>query len=545
MKTATFIISRRLFPLLIFSIILAPGNDSEAQGVKESTQDLSKAAQKGALTSAQMKEDGSIVVSYTMKVDKKSDQLSFEDYMFDRELNFKGTQPGKENKETKPDKKGSSIWAYAGGSNSFNVNSQKLSIEKIEGNFSWNYKRQRYELDRRISSDKVKLKNAEGRYDGYVAFSFEEGAFIIGSYDPGKDAKEQFVALFVDKYLNVKETAVTTGGNYSLVYCGIRVSGNPFVIMAPKNKMPDLRQYVYAEFTGNAELVKRSTFNSPSPNMMLMDYSEVNGELYLIGASVKGNDPYEEELTDFSTIENPAMGISRQAQKYSDAVFKKDMDNFHLLKLKDGELVFAGTTAVKSFEEKVVAPPGQKKKHAYEGKSLYIASLTVTPAGEYFITGQLMDKDFNLKSKEMLLKYKDIVGFYFGSKGELKAQYAVDKMNDDTKSEVFPCEQNFILCPDGKSICWEILEVKGTKGYASYWDAVSDTKTFYANYFPRIAKINLSSGALSEFTVMGNGGKYLVYKKHARLMDEKSNTIYYFGHDDDYEKLWVGKFEIK
>jgi hypothetical protein len=47
------------------------------QKVKESTQDLSKPARKGMLTNAFRKSDGDIVLTYTMKVDKKSDQLAY------------------------------------------------------------------------------------------------------------------------------------------------------------------------------------------------------------------------------------------------------------------------------------------------------------------------------------------------------------------------------------------------------------------------------------------------------------------------------------
>ena len=517
-----------------------------AQAPKETTQALSKPAKKGWLESATLTENGEIIINYSMKIDKKSDQLSYEDYLFDKDLNFKGVQPGKENKETKPDYKGAAYWAYAGGTNSFNINSQKLSLMKGEAIFSWDYKRQRYEMSRRLSFDKIKMRNGEDRYDGYAAFSYKDEAFIIASYDPGgKEVKEQFVALYADNNLNVKETPVTTGGNYSLVYFGSRNSGNFFVIMAPKNKMPDTKQYVYAEFTDKAELVKRTNFTSPSPNMMIMDYSEVNDDLYLVGGSVKGNDTFEDEFTDYAIIENPGMGITRQAQKYNDVIFKKDLDNFHLLKLKDGELEFAGTTPIKNFDDKVIAPPGQKKKHTYDGKSLYVSTFKVTASGEYLIGAQLMDKDFNLKTKSLLLKYKDIVGLYFDGKGQLKAQYAVEKMNDDTKSEIFDCRQSFVIAPDSKSAYWEIMEVKGSKGYASYWDAVADNISYTPHYFPRIAKIDLTTNSLSEFEVLAGGGKFLVYTKNGRVIDESTNTAFYIGHDDEFEKLWIGKYLFK
>jgi hypothetical protein len=541
--SSVFKLSAMGSPILLFTVLLFT-TTTYSQKVKESTQDLSKPAQKGMLTNAVMKDDGDIVLTYTMKVDKKSDQLAYEDYVFDRDLKFKGMQPGKEGKETNPDKKVTTLAAYAGGSTSFNVNSQKLALQREEWTKTWSYKWQRYEWGRRLSKEKVSLKNSDSKYDGYTELSTDDGAFIIASYEPdGKEAKEKFIALAVDIDLNIKETPVTTSGNYSLVFYGVRESGNPFVIMAPKNKMPDLKKYIYAEFTPKAELVKRTTINVPSTNMMVMDYREINGDLYLVAASTKSDDSYDDEFTDYANISNPAAGISRQVQKYNQVIYKKEMDNFHFLKLKDGELVFASTTPVKIFKDKVVGPPGQKKKHVYEGNKLYIETLTVTPGGEYFMAGQLMDKD--MVKEELVVKYKDIVGFYFGSNGELKAQYAVEKMNDDSKSEIFESEQRFNISPDGKTAYWEIMEVKGTKAYLSFMDAYNGNKTWMGNHFPRVAKINLTDGSLSDFIIMGEKGKFLLYKYHAYLMDEKTKTRYYIGHDDDYERLWVGKYQYE
>ena len=534
-----------ILSLFISTFFLLSNNRLEGQSTREVSQELSKPAQKGMLINTAIL-NGNIVVTYAMKVDKKNDQLNYEDYVFDKDLNFKGIQPGKENKESRPDKKVTALSAYAGGTNSFNINSQKLNVDRIEAMMTWNYQKQRYELSQRLSSDKVKLKNDEGRYDGYTSLTTEEGVFIIASYDPGgKDVKDQFVALYVDNDLNVKQTPVTTGGNYSLVFYGERESGNPFVIMAPKNKMPDTKQYVYAEFTTRADLVKRISFNSPSPNMLVMDFREINNDLYFVGTSTKSNDPYEEEFTDYADMENPGQGISRQAQKYSEDVFKKDMANFHLLKLKGGELVFASSTPVKNFDDKVITPPGQKKSHAYDGKRLEIEALSITPTGEYLVAGQLMDKNYNLKRKVWLTKYKDNVALFFSSNGELKAQYAVEKVNDDTKSEVFRNTQSFALSSDGKSAYWQIMEVKSSKGYATLLDAWNGNTSFTPHYFPRIAKIDLTTNSLSGFTVMGDNGKFLMYQTNSILADGPSKTVYYIGHDGDYEKLWLGKVELK
>lgn len=196
-------------------------------------------------------------------------------------------------------------------------------------------------------------------------------------------------------------------------------------------------------------------------------------------------------------------------------------------------------------ESKVKTPPSQKKAHAYEGKTFKVQNLAITPAGEYLVTGQIEKKKIVNKGKDIEYRYYDIVCLHFDAKGKLKAQYAVEKMNDDSKSEKFQSIQNFFISQDGKTVYWEILEVKGTKGYTSIMDAYNGDPTFIANYFPRIAKINLSDASLSDFTVLGDEGKFLMYRYHSYLTDENTNVRYYLGHDKDYEKLWVGSYQLE
>jgi len=117
-------------------------------------------------------------------------------------------------------------------------------------------------------------------------------------------------------------------------------------------------------------------------------------------------------------------------------------------------------------------------------------------------------------------------------------------LNDDRKSEVFRNRQNFILSTDGKTMYWEILEVKGSKGYDSWIDAYVGNATFRANYFPRISKINLSETTLSDFNVLANRRQFLMYKYHTFLNSKDGKTTYYLGHDEDYEKLWIAKYQF-
>lgn len=529
--------------------LLAPLQLS-AQSPKQTTQDLSKAARKGILEYAQIDPEGQLRFTYKMKVDKKSDQVNYEDYVFGKDLSFKGIQPSSESKEVHPDQKVTSMYAFVGGSNSFNVLSMTLNLQREEWERIWDYKKQTYKWGKRLSKEVVKPRNNDSKYKGLAAFQNDQDGSVqvIATYEDQKDDETQFVLLHVSTDLELKETKFPVQGNYSLVYCGTLNSGNIYAILAPNRGMPDARKYVYTEFTTSGTLQKSQDFTAPSSNTLIMDSREEAGSLYFVAGSGKNDDdPYNAVFSHYAPIYNPGYSTSNNKwmDKYERKVYDFEFKQLHLMKFTNGQLVFAGTTPVASFEQKLVTPPGQKKAHAYEGKKLFLENLYVTTTGEYLVTGQLEDKKIVNGGKDISWRYTDFVCLHFNSQGQIKAQYAVEKMNDDSKSELFASKQHFIPSKDGQSVYWEILEVKGIKGYNSVMDAFNGDATITANYFPRISKINLNSAQLSSFTVLGDNGKYFLYRYHSWLLDEASKTRFYIGHDEDYEKIYVGSYQFE
>lgn len=113
-------------------------------------------------------------------------------------------------------------------------------------------------------------------------------------------------------------------------------------------------------------------------------------------------------------------------------------------------------------------------------------------------------------------------------------------MNNDKKSEIFEMKQKFYLSPDGKSVYWELMEIKGFKGFESFLDAYYNNPSWYAMYFPRIVKIDLAKTTLGPVKVLG-GGKYFLKKHFSGTYDQEENSISYIGLDEDFKALWVGK----
>ena len=105
-------------------------------------------------------------------------------------------------------------------------------------------------------------------------------------------------------------------------------------------------------------------------------------------------------------------------------------------------------------------------------------------------------------------------------------------------------QQNFYLAADGKSVFWEILEVKGVKGYEDFLDAYYDNPSFYPLYFPRVGKIDLTNNTLGAFKVMGDQ-KYFLKRNFTSYFNKSNNSVTYFGHDEDYTKIWIGKMKMQ
>lgn len=525
-----------------------------AQTIKEATKPLSKNAQKGYLDDVTIDDNG-IGVLYKIPGDKKKNELFYELYSFDKTLKFIDVKPANEPKiETKPDREVTSLSAWVGGSSSFDVLSMKLRVNVRKVKQVWDYKRQRYVHDETLSNETVKLKNESGRaYYGVDQYSNDETReFIVLAYYETKDKKNprQFVLLTITMDGDVKEKPIDISGAYSMVYCaevneetpGKSIGPQDFVmVLAPMKGAGDPSAYVYLHYDMKGNLKNKVEFKSPSTNMMINSIDTKDGEVYFVGLSTKSKDPYEEVFKDYMPIVNPSFpgeNQNSQMDKYYKAA-SEEMDNFHFLKFSGNKLVFASTAAVSDFKSKLKTAPGDKGGKLYKGTKFNVSNFVVTPANEYLVAGQLTSR-VNLggaTNPDFRTAYGDVICLQFDTKGNLKAQYAVNKLFDDKKSEIFDMPQKFYLAADGKSAFWEILEVKGASGYSSFMDAYNGRKSFYPQYFPRITKINLEGGSLSEFKIPGEK-KFFTYRG-GFFFNPATLTRTYIGRDEDSENLWL------
>jgi len=530
-------------------------NTSQAQQSQESVQALSPKAVKGYVYGINKADNGDLNITYKIAGDNKQD-VFFETYAFNKQLQFINSNNTSVPKEDKEDRVQTYFYASVGGCSSFDILSMKLKLHKRILQQSWSHEKQKYITTKVVSDENIKAKNDNGKaYKGFASYTSStdaNGTFIIAAND--KTEKKQvnpFFILQVSPDLDISEKTIDVAGNQSLVYCDQLSNDDVVMVFAPKKGQGDPSNYTYLRYSIKGDLISKVPFTSPSNNLLIMDAREQNGAVYFCGTSTKSKDSYDEVFEDYASIVNPCFKdeLSDQDFKWQKKSDQK-MESFHLLKFKDDKLIFASTSPVADFKSKFKA--SGKGASAYKGNKFSISKFFVTADDEFLIAGQLTSRAVlgsgygalgNTPQGTVMKTYQDIICLHFDKAGQLKAQYGVERLNDDKKSEIFSIEQNFYLGSDKKTLYWELLEAKGKKGYAGFMDAMNGNLTYYPLYSPRIAKIDLANTNVGEFEVLGNK-KFYLRKDFTGLFSDKENSITYVGHDEDYKKLWVGKFNF-
>lgn len=529
-----------LIAIVICAFIAA---NSYAQEFKESVQPLSDKAQKGQMYEVNKDDKGNSNITYRMKLDKKSEVVSYEQYSFDKNLKFINTSDIQVNKENKPDMERTYYGAYVGGTGVAALR-VTLKLNKDVALETWNQKKQRYQVKKWLSSETIKAKNDDGRvYIGYASYSSNDinksNVFVIAKTETkDKALADKFSILLFDDKLELKDNPIDLNGSYSLVYSSMLENEEIVMVFAP-NGGSDVSKYVYFQYDIEGNLINKVEFKSPASALLISAAYDQGGNVYFFGTSIKSNDAFEKVFSEYVPIYNPgAKAASMEGNNKMDVKWRKclddKMDNFHFLKFSGNQLAFASTTPVEDFKAKFKTAPGDKGASIYKGKKFQLQKFYVTSSGDYLVTGQLSGwmTQKNGNSIDIIDSYKDIVCFQIDKNGNIKAQYGIGKVNDDKASEIFSMEQNFYPSSDNKTIYWELWEVMGDKD----WFTGNITRVF----FPRIVKIDLSNSTLSAIQSMGGGKYYLRESKY----DEQEKSILYIGNDLKGKNLWVGKAQL-
>jgi hypothetical protein len=544
----------KTFNYLSIVLLIGLSGILNGQVVKETSQALTKKASKGYLYKIDPLNDGGLEVTYKIPGDKKKNEVFFEKYTFGSDLAFTGSVDANVPKTTKENKVSSYYYAVVGGCSSFDVLSMKLKLNKKVIETTWSDERQRYIYYKTQSSETMKARNDNGKvYIGcasYIGDNDNDGivednqeVFNIVRVEGAKGKTDDYFVLMIDKDLLLRELPLGMQGEKTLVYSKQFENNDVVAVFAPRKGATDLKKYNYFIFSADGKIKDQCEFASPSTALLISSAFLKDGSIYFCGNSVNDDDPYEKTFSEFASVNNPCYTT---AANYQDEKWQKSsessMDNFHFLRFTGNKLDFSSSTPVKNFKSKLVTSPEDKGADSYKGKKLDVDQFYITQQGEFIVAGQLTGQN-NIGNGNVVKSFEDVVCLHFDKTGNLRAQYGVKKMNSDKKSEIFSMPQRFIPSTDGTQLYWEILEVKGRKGYANFVDAYNGNPTFYPQYFPRLLKIDLANTTVGASKVLGNE-KFFVRQAGQGTWNEKERSMLYVGHDDDFETLWAAKVKF-
>ncbi len=511
---------------------------------------VSKKAVKGYMFEASLNDAGNLEVVYNIKAGK--DQVVHEVYEFDKSLNLIGSKEKSEYKtryEQKPQKTIQQVYATVGGGTSFTILSTKLNLYTRTVTKTWDVEKQRY-VSKTSNQKEIKPKNAENRtFNGNVSYKGADGILYLLVSSPKTDNKndknKEYSFLKVSPNIDLKEFPITFDRQHVLTYAlsipkgktnddeddDDNISNHDMLfVFAPLSG--NLKEYTFIQLDTEGKEKHRYTVNVPKSIMAITAHNTLaDGTAYLCALSVENKGNFEQILGEYAPIINPSYlkygTPNYRMETYERKLEKTTFSDFLVLKIKDGKLQWLNTTPISDFKAKLKTPPAQKSGYSYEGKRFVVSNFYTTPDEGFIITGQVKVPVFKPEPKN--IQYKDLVCLRIDNQGKVVSQFSY-KPNTDSKSIIFPIPQEMIAGKNKNHLYWINYEVKAVEGYSSFYNAYHGIKTFYANYYPSVGRINIQDNTISNFDVMG-GRKFLLNRRNAFVDIPSEHSRIYIGED--------------
>jgi len=515
---------KALLTLLFLAQALLPF----AQDIEiEKTYEISGKAKRGNLAYAEFDAStGNYLLTYVTKAN--AGVARFELYRFDKDFNFVKL----DNQEFEFDKakKLYPWWKFRGetyhveGITAMPNLTGALVLRKYNINYTYEWELTSY-FPKYKMLDKVKLRSDEGDKYFYMKSynNVEDGnLFVLAGLKKDDDKVnlwKNYHLMQINTSLNVvKDLEINFDYPQFLVGSKLIVDDNDNItdmlfLFAPANKGknpdPQKNRYTYIRVNNKLELIDRINLTSPANYWDVYDIEIADGkdEYYLYGPALPGKDDYYDEMIG--------------TDKYK---------SFQIAKISNHKVDYLSVTNLYEFESKLKTPPDQRQSPAYDGKKFDLSDMTVTENGDLFIVGQTWGGKFNAISGNREFTYKDFLGFHFDKSGNLIAQYGVDAKEN---SGNYMAPQVMVESDDGKYLYWLIQEVKGVKGEGIGFQ-IAGIPQFSILLkkrlltYPRLGKIDLAKGAVSEFVLYGKE-KYFSDNNFPILKNSSEKKVVLFG----------------
>ncbi|WP_201984435.1 hypothetical protein [Hymenobacter rubidus] len=556
----------------------------------EKTHDVSGKAKRGFLDEVKVDEAAN-KVDLTFCTKATNRKVKFETYHFDKQFNFKSMDESEEPVEKVKRYKGDT-YDVPGVTVEPNMTGT-LVLRRKQAHYTWDWFWGGYNKKIEIL-EKVKPRGDNGsfyQYSAHAEYDQTGNVVVITSSkdklgkgtDPLRMYKEYHILKF-NKDLDlvsdtplqfdkpqyvVQATKLDPKGDQGedaddsadpeydlgIVFAPVAIAG------MKKQADPQATNYTYVRVGADTKQKERVSIASPNSIWLVNGMATFrDGTVAIFGpANDKQDEYFNEDIT--AQVANEAVRGPLEDK------FKAK--NFELLKIKDGAVAFITNTPVAEFEQKLQTPPAQKRTPEYTGKRFRVTDGTVLPNGDLLIGGQ----SYGLERGALGLgapkttssggglvgglggimsgkggtsmgtaannrEYKDIMMFHFDPQGHLRAQYGVRRQENNKYSEQNPNEQHTYLGQDGHSLYWMIGEISGVRENSGM-----ESGTAKVLYYPAVAKIDLTSAKLSNFSKFGNE-QYFLNNSMPQLPMGGKNSIVYFGENKTGKTMWFGQMPL-
>ena len=499
----------------------------------EKTNPVSKDDKKGYIQAIEVNDEaGEIYVIYRINDKKKS--VTFHTYTFDLDFNLIGDEVEKYAYEKVPKEKQPK--SYEG--DYFEI--QGLHVEptmmyatvlkRKVTKYRWSWWYLDYVINTKVEG-KLKIKSEDEKkyhYYAHVDFAREGTAMILGG-KKDKATKDAFAhqknfevmkfnleleklggdqITFENPHELVQEYHVHGDNDYGMEWVLVFAPYKAKNYTGPKVWKETAQEYTVVRVSPEAKVLERFTFTSPNSIWRIDQiYKSKEGKLMMFGPSNDNSKDY---------FQNRML--------YADKKFK----NFQLASFRDGQTEFISVTHIDAFEEKLKKSPNGKKGTAYKGKKFKANKMFFAPNGDLFITGQ----QYNPKDG----KYQDINIFHFDNKGELKAQYAMDKKYATMELD----NQMFEFTADKKYAYWIFFDVVGTQPVQE-----GDVAIQKPLVMPKVGKLNIETGEFEGYLEAGEGDYYVHPFVLNYLKYQSNNSVNFLGEDKKGKVLWFARMPLQ
>jgi hypothetical protein len=274
---------------------------------------------------------------------------------------------------------------------------------------------------------------------------------------------------------------------------------------------PNPRNYTYVRIDEFGKVIHKTSFESPATYWKIDEEVLSGRESFLYGPAAEGKDGYANTLlttTKFKSLQ--------------------------LMKIVDGKVEYLTSTNLDEIESKVKCPPSQKKTPTYEGKKFDIKGYFIGTNNDFYVAGQ------NFNSSKDGNRYNDVLCLHFDSKGFLKAQYGLDTKETNAIAKANGAPQYLLEGSKSKAIYWVVNEIDDIRKEIGM-DVAQNLKLLI---YPRIGKIDVNAGSISDFKDLGKVEKKQVYfldNRFPYLPVDEGNKLVFFGADKAGKNIWFAR----